>query len=153
MPRATPRPHCEKNLGRELPLRNGRATVRTESSGVNERTSSTSGTDLQNASSLAGVRTVSRASGRPCLKASGAPAHDGVAEPVRRANDEAKGIQLRRIGTWRQVDPALLSRDEKVRPWRFQRLCTQDQFAGDRRICCSSAELISAVSCSGLPGS
>ena len=49
----------------------------------------------------------------------GAPAHDSVAEPVRRANDEAKGIQLRRIGTWRQVDPALLSRDEKVRPWRL----------------------------------
>ena len=45
------------------------AIERTESTGAKETTSSTSGIDFQNAPSLAGVSTASRASGRPCLNA------------------------------------------------------------------------------------
>jgi hypothetical protein len=77
-------------------------------------------------------------------------AHDRVAQPVRGANEKTEGKQFGRVGPCRQKNPRFCFAMRRCGQGVFQRLCTQNQSAGDRRIWRSRAALISAVSCSGL---
>ena len=63
--------------------------------------------------------------------ACGSMAHDSVSEPIRRAQKKTKGMQRRPIGAGRKINPRFCLARRRLGHGVFQRLCTQNQSAGD----------------------